>query len=352
MKRRSFIKISAAALTGFVGVASASGRALYGRPASVVGDSTLDAPANVTLPLSKAQLPPEVLSDLTAYANVWSRALSDRGYRDRLLQSPERAVTRLGLAGSGRAPSNELGALLATWDPVVMTALEQRDYKTYFTRLRRYIGSTDATYIAPTRATQITELIQRHGLALLESYKKNSEAGESEEDLRDLIDGDELPFIAASMCGYPGAVVGVAVVAIVGVAVVTTATVGVNVSVGLNAAVYISVAVEMAVTVSGAAAMAASASSSEALSDSISSSSIPNLSTRDYYELVAGAKAAARSGNRALHRIALKELFRREVDTAIGAAEEIELIHIHPARRHLVVEAATNYVLKTIGFQT
>lgn len=345
MKRRDLVKISVAAVPG---IAGADAGRLYGTPGSISNGVIAREVGNVSLPLSRAQLPPSAVSELTAYADTWSRALSDRNYLKQLLRSPEQAKQRLGLTREQGPHSNELATLLATWDPVIIKAIENRDYEAYLARLKRYLsdlgdGGGDG-YMPPSRAREISETIQKQGLAMLEAYKTLDEKPE----IPEISGGDELAYMAASVCGGPGVVVAAAVVVVVGALAVTYVSVGVNVTVGINVGVYLSVAVETAVTVSGAE-MQAEPSGTEAIGDSILNSKVPEMSTQSYYELIGTAKLAAQAGHRNLRRLALKELFRREVDTAFKAAEGMELIHIHPDQRETVIDVASNYVLRTIG---
>lgn len=343
MKRRDFIKITAATIP-VVGAAKLSAEnRLYGTPDSINEKLKINEEGGIALPLTNAQLPPDVMSDVQEFARAWSKVLSDPRHREEVMRAPEKALSRLAPRSN---TSNQVATMMAMWDPVIISAIERRDYKAYLEQLRLYLAKPEEGYVAPSRVEEINEAIQQRGLALKESYN----GMRNKPIIGEFVEGEELSFIAASSCGPPEVVAAAAVVVVVGALAVTYVSVGVNISVGINVGVYINIAAQ--VSVAGAGPYSADVHTNNDVGTAIWDSSVPTLSTLQYYELLSAAKAASQAGDRKSHQMMVKELLKREVDIAFKAAEDLEYVHIHPDHRAEVIEAATNYVMKTIGLSS
>lgn len=171
----------------------------------------------------------------------------------------------------------------------------------------------------------------------------------------ELVNNNELAYLASSVCGDDTAFfAAAAVVVIVAAAIVTYVAVGVNVAAGLNVGVYLSVVTKVAVATSGAAAMPASAarittSQNGWLYNAVNNADIPDLTTVGYDSLMTAAKISKMSGDTALNHLTVNEIIKREIDTAIKAAEDSGMLHIHPSQRDNVIQAATSYTLRVMG---
>jgi hypothetical protein len=139
-------------------------------------------------------------------------------------------------------------------------------------------------------------------------------------------------------------------VVVVAALAATYVSVGVNISVGLNIATAINVVATASIPASGSGgARQPSTSTSDDLRKQIQESLIPALSDESYSTLLSAAKLAAARGDKTLYGETLKEAIKREVDSVLFAAEELELIHIFPDHRSDLLEVATNYVAAHIG---
>ncbi|MBA1148591.1 hypothetical protein H0Z60_16195 [Ectothiorhodospiraceae bacterium WFHF3C12] len=347
MRRREFLAISAISISGMVGCRGEDGR-LYGVPGSLSdGNKQTADTERLTLPLSKAQLPPRVAEKVARYNRIWRKFIDDPHFRARIFRHPERSKEILALSEVTSDEANEILTLVATWDPTVSRALQDRDYHTYLNRVRRYIHIRDHSYVDNSRSAAIRRNIQQHGIQVLEAHGETRKRKNI--PIEDFAQGDELSVVAASICG-PGAgaaAVAAAVVVVVAAAAATYVSVGVNVTVALNAGVYVNVAVESAVATSGA--MRRPTTQVQTLSQLMAQDSLPQLADEGYSALASAAKVAALQGHTDAYGNTLIEIIRREVDTALWHAEDLELVHIHPDHRPSVVALATNYVANIVG---
>lgn len=364
MSRRKFLKESVLVL-GTPLVASAAPR-LYGTPASVAPRDLADV-QKLSLPLSRAGVPPELWDDLAKVGTLWERVLADSGESKRFHDDPAAYLDSLGLDGSDKTLADESVRMLKTMaDPQVKRCLADGDYRGLFQHL------TVAGVFEPQSPSRLQEKIT----ALFEANRAELQqivddyAAKAGQDglLADLnraggtLTQDDLTAVAQVLSGKAAGAgpqpmctaVAMCVVAVgIAATVATYVSVVVAVTVVLAVGVSITAAVQTAVTVGGGGGGNCPPERENCFLPNVVSppfnGTYAKLDPAMVRNLDRSIKLAAltRDGNVQIE--ATRALIGTEVAAVLGALRDVGLLQVQTERFSDVVDAVSAYSYKALG---
>lgn len=321
MKRRTFLGLTLGSL-GLPVLAKAGGSRLYGKPGSISGPTDVAASDQLKLSLSKANIPVETWPDLTQFANLWNRILSDKSERQRFNANPEFYLMENGVptaimdSGDGNI---ELLRLVASDNFLADAA--RGDYTQVLGKMQQ------RGIIKELNSSKLRNRLIEIFSADSERFKKELSGLNQQlmvQDAEMVFENDEeLLYIYNEMARRTNDI-HTEVIGLVAVVVVLVALATIYVSVGAIATVGITAG--FSVVVAATVGVVASSQEQKIAANAGRIGRLASLDPETFRKYETLVRAARISGKKDLEVESLKALVSEEIDAFISAAEHLGMI--------------------------